>query len=105
MVEKKIRICDFCCDGEPEGEVQVAEQTCELCGKDFCENCGSVEDLNFGFSGDDNDGEEMIICNECAELCKNLFGNKHFKKKLKELIDIEAKKHLITKNLKKDDDK
>lgn len=107
MAERKIKVCDFCNDDDED--IRKAVNTCELCKKDFCVDCGGIgKGLKLGLTREDDveydfypldDNMEMAICNECREMYENLFENKQFKKKIKDIIELEVKKHLITKNL------
>lgn len=85
MVEKKVNICDSC-------NKAIAENNCEICGKDICKLC--QQDTVIGIA---NGGEifHFITCTHCSNKLrlarvKSIFDDK---------VNSELRKKII-KNLK-----
>lgn len=68
----KVRCCDFCDETEENKYQQI--NTCSICGKDFCPNCGEVlttESGNVDVEGYDG---SLYVCKNCL---KDIFSKRN----------------------------
>ena len=86
-MKKEIEICDICGNS-------IAKKKCEVCGKDFCNNCGTEWKIKLSY----HDGCLIDMCKGCA----NTKLDKEVLEKIKEDIIKNLKKGKIIQNLKEE---
>lgn len=64
MTEKKVKICDVC-------DKHTTEYSCEICGKDICEECS--DDIMLSFIASDTMGATLFNIHSCKK-CNKQFS-------------------------------